>query len=114
MQTNALAPSEKSLYNLGPITRLPPGEGRAFRVGNLTVAVFRTRGEELFATQSVCPHKGGPLVDGIVGDGKVICPLHANKFDLATGSPVGNACEALKTYVVSLSETGDILLHLDV
>lgn len=43
----------------------------------------------------------------------MICPLHAYKFDLTTGQPIGNMCEALKTYPVSLSETGDILLSLD-
>jgi nitrite reductase (NADH) small subunit len=49
----------------------------------------------------------------LIGAGKVICPLHAYKFDLATGQPIGHMCEALKTYPVSLSETGDILLSLD-
>ncbi len=101
-----------SVYNLGPVSRLPLGEGRIFQVGHTAVAIFRTRGGEVFATQASCPHRGGPLADGLVGAEKVICPLHSYKFDLATGEPVGNACEALKTYPVSVSETGDILLCL--
>ena len=103
----------KVLYNLGPLTRIPQGEGRAFRVGDTAVAIFRTRKDEVFATQATCPHKNGPLADGIIGADQVICPLHAYKFQLTNGKPVGNTCLALKTYPVSLSEGGDILLKLD-
>ncbi len=100
------------LYNLGPITRLPLGEGRSFLIGDTSVAIYRTRTNEVFATQASCTHRSGPLADGIVGDGKVVCPLHAFKFNLATGESVGNTCAALKTYPVSISPTGDILLDL--
>jgi nitrite reductase (NADH) small subunit len=103
----------KVLYNLGSLTRIPQGEGRTFRIGDTTVAIFRTRKDEVFATQATCPHKNGPLADGIIGADQVICPLHAYKFQLANGEPVGNTCTALKTYQVSLSEIGDILLNLD-
>ena len=100
-------------YNLGPVGQIPIGEGRTFQVGALALAVFRLRTGDLFATQATCPHKGGPLADGIVGAGKVICPLHAYKFELATGQPVGNDCSALKTYPVCLTEDGELLLKLD-
>jgi len=100
------------LYNLGPITRLPLGEGRSFLIGDTSVAIYRMRNNEVFATQASCTHRSGPLADGIVGDGKVVCPLHAFKFNLADGEPVGNTCAALKTYPVSISPTGDILLDL--
>jgi len=113
MQTMTPLRRSVTVYNLGSVRRLPLGEGRVFQVGNTAVVIFRTRGGEVFATQSSCPHRGGPLAHGLIGDGKVICPLHAYKFDLATGQPIGNMCEALKTYPVSLSETGDILLSLD-
>ena len=103
----------KVLYNLGPLTRIPQGEGRTFRIGDTTVAIFRTRQDEVFATQATCPHKNGPLADGIIGAGQVICPLHAYKFQLTNGEPVGNTCKALKTYPVSLSNSGNILLKLD-
>ncbi len=103
----------KVLYNLGPLTRLPPGEGRTFRIGDTAVAIFRTRKDEVFATQATCPHKNGPLADGIIGADQVICPLHTYKFQLANGEPVGNTCTALKTYPVALSESGDILLKLN-
>jgi nitrite reductase (NADH) small subunit len=113
MQTMIPPQRSVTIYNLGSVSRLPLGEGRVFQIGTTAVVIFRTRGGEVFATQSSCPHRGGPLADGLIGAGKVICPLHAYKFDLATGQPIGNMCEALKTYLVSLSETGDIMLRLD-
>ena len=105
---------ERVVYNLGSIERIPLGEGRSFRVEDTAVAVFRTRQDQVFATQATCPHKGGPLADGIVGDGKIICPLHAYKFQLATGNALGHTCGALTTYGVSLDGDGNILLYLDV
>ncbi len=98
-------------YSLGPVEQIPLGEGRVFEVEGMPMAVFRTRQGEVFATQATCPHREGPLCDGIIGGRQVVCPLHAYKFDLATGSPVGNDCEALRTYAVSVSENGDILLR---
>ncbi|HLZ56411.1 MAG TPA: Rieske (2Fe-2S) protein [Ktedonosporobacter sp.] len=103
----------KVLYNLGSIERIPPGEGRTFRVEHILVSVFRTRGGAVLATQSDCPHTGEALADGIVSGEKVICPLHSYKFDLRTGNPIDNTCEALKTYAVSLNACGDILLDLE-
>ena len=99
-------------YNLGSAENIPLGEGRAFELDCATVAVFRGKDGRLFATQAWCPHKQGPLADGIIGEGKVICPLHGYKFDLAVGEPLGNDCQRLKTYDVSVSESGEILLHL--
>jgi nitrite reductase (NADH) small subunit len=111
---STMTPLSRAVYNLGPVSRLPVGEGRVFQIGHTLVAIFRTRRGEVFATQASCPHKGGPLADGLIGAGKVICPLHSYSFDLATGQPIGNICKALKTYPVSLTETGDIMLSLDV
>ena len=100
-------------YDLGPLDRIPPGEGQTFLVGGREIAVFRSRrSDELFATQARCPHKQGLLADGIVGDGKVICPLHSYKFDLATGTPLGNACLSLETYRTEITDDGRVLLWL--
>jgi nitrite reductase (NADH) small subunit len=101
-------------YNLGSIQRIPLGEGRTIRVRDTIVALFRTRDGNVFATQPNCPHRGGPLADGLIGSGKVICPLHSFTFNLATGQPIENPCEQLRVYPVSLNEAGDILLTLDI
>ena len=100
-------------FSLGAVEQIPLGEGRVFEVDGRSIAVFRTRQGDVFATQASCPHKRGPLADGIIGGAQIVCPLHAYKFDLATGNPVGNDCAALRTYAVSLGEDGDILLSQD-
>lgn len=98
--------------NLGPAERIPPGEGRVFTVGGTRVAIFRTRDGGVYATQAECPHRQGPLADGLLGDGLVVCPLHGRKFELATGKPVGNDCAPLTTYPVAVTAAGDLVLVL--
>lgn len=95
--------------NLGPLAAIPPGEGRNFEVAGERIAVFHTRTGGIFAVQAACPHKKGPLADGLVGGTTVICPLHAWKFDLKTGEPILGSCN-LKTYQVAL-EGSNIVLH---
>ena len=110
MQTMTSLGRSVTVYNLGSVSRLPLGEGRVFQVGNTAVVIFRARGGEVFATQSSCPHKGGPLADGLIGAGKVICPLHAHKFDLQTGAG-SEAHECVKTFSVE-ERNGEIYLSL--
>lgn len=98
------------VYNLGSLERIPLGEGREFLVGDQEVAIFRTREGKVYALDAKCPHRDGPLADGLVGGGKVVCPYHAYKFELATGRPIGNDCAALKTYQVAVDDAGNVLL----
>jgi nitrite reductase (NADH) small subunit len=74
---------------------LPPREGRKLIVGDCEIAVFNL-GDRFLAVDNRCPHKSGPLSDGIVSGQSVVCPLHAWKIDLVTGAvqrPVGEvAC----------------------
>ncbi len=63
---------------------IPPREGRAAIVVGREIAIFNL-GDQYFAVDSRCPHKGGPLCDGIVSGAAVVCPLHAWKIDLQTG-----------------------------
>ena len=96
---------------LGPVATIPEGEGRTFVVDGRRLAVFRGRDGGLFATQAECPHKGGPLADGLLGSGTLICPLHSLKFDLTTGKALNSDC-SLRTYAVSLSDNGQLLVDL--
>lgn len=100
-------------YDIGPVERIPLSEGRRVQVGHIPVAVFRTRSGEVYATQALCPHRAGPLADGIVGGGELHCPLHAYKFDLATGASIGNECKALKTYPIEVSERGEMVITIE-
>jgi nitrite reductase (NADH) small subunit len=98
--------------NLGSICRIPPGEGRSFEIEGTQIAIFHTREGTWYATQARCSHKGGPLADGLIGAGKIICPLHAFKFALATGEPLGHSCPALQIYPVCISPADEILLTI--
>ena len=53
------------------------------------VAIFRTSGDEVFALFDQCPHKKGPLSQGIVYDKRVACPLHNWVIDLSSGEATG-------------------------
>lgn len=96
---------------LGPLVSVPPGEGRTFDVGSCKIAVFHTRQGGVFATQAECPHRQGPLADGLLGDNTLVCPLHAWRFDLDTGKGQGAPC-SLKTFPVRLSPSGQIVVEV--
>ncbi len=96
---------------VGNVAAVPPGEGRTYDVAGVPIAVFHTRSGEVFATQAACPHRGGPLADGLVGGESVICPLHDRIFDLRTGAGAEPDC-ALAVYPVTLDDDGTIWLQL--
>ncbi|MBY0512935.1 MAG: nitrite reductase (NAD(P)H) small subunit [Gemmataceae bacterium] len=65
---------------------LPVGLGRGFVVGGRRVAVFRTRGGKVFAVANECPHRGGPLADGMLVGEQVVCPMHAFRYEARSGA----------------------------
>ena len=84
---------------LGPLDQIPYGEARAFDVAGEQVAVFRLRNGRVYALSAVCSHQGGPIADGQLDDRIVLCPLHLNAFELATGCSTTGA-EPLRRYDV--------------
>jgi nitrite reductase (NADH) small subunit len=96
---------------LGSVSEIPPGEGRNFEVAGRKLAVFRARTGQVFATQAVCPHRGGPLADGLVGDRALVCPLHEWRFDLATGKTQNGACD-IQVYPTAVATDGRITVEL--
>jgi nitrite reductase (NADH) small subunit len=96
---------------LGPVQAIPEGEGRSFAVGPRRLAVFRGRQGGVYATQAECPHRGGPLADGLIGGQTLICPLHSLKFDLTTGSSADGSCK-LAVYAARVSPNGQIIVDL--
>jgi nitrite reductase [NAD(P)H] small subunit len=81
-----MAEATATPINLGSISRIPVGQGRCYVIGSDEIAVFRQRDGRLFATQNRCPHRQGPLSEGVIGGGRVICPLHAHRFNLKNGA----------------------------
>ncbi len=99
-------------HMIGHVSQIPPGEGRTFVLDGLRVAVFRTRDGQVFATQAHCPHRGGPLADGLTDEVSVVCPLHDRIYDLRSGAGIGTDC-GIATYPVRLGADGMIRLVPD-
>ena len=74
---------------IGDISDIPLRGARCVRTPQGKIAVFRTAENEVFAIEDHCPHKGGPLSQGIVHGHAVACPLHNWSIDLASGEPMG-------------------------
>ena len=98
---------------IGNVDQIPKGEGRTFEVNGLQIAVFRICSGEAFATQPDCPHRGGPLADGLIGGTTVVCPLHDRSFDLRTGKNLSGDCIDIRTYPVTLEQDGGIALQIE-
>jgi len=113
MHKTAKATLGRVVLNLGRADRIPPGEGRAVRIDRLSIAVFRTRDGRVFATDAMCPHKGGPLADGMIGTRTLVCPLHGCGYDLETGAAVGHACGGVNSYPAEINAQGEILVGVE-
>jgi nitrite reductase (NADH) small subunit len=70
---------------IGRIDDIPRCGARTVRTAGLPIAVFRTGEDEIFALADRCPHRGGPLSQGIVFGRSVACPLHDWVIDLDSG-----------------------------
>lgn len=69
---------------VAPIKEFADGEAKLVSIGEKAIAVFR-RGDEFFAFEDECPHRGASLAQGQVCDIAITCPLHGWQFDLTTG-----------------------------
>ena len=83
---------------------IPPREGRSVRLGEDEIAIFNV-GDRYVAVDNSCPHRGGPLCDGIVTGDAVVCPLHGWKISLDTGAVLKpDVCVKVGTYPVSVED----------
>jgi nitrite reductase (NADH) small subunit len=75
--------------DVGAVTDVPLRGARRVPTPAGDIAIFRTGDGQVFALNDACPHKGGPLSQGLVHGHAVACPLHNWSIDLATGEPLG-------------------------
>jgi nitrite reductase (NADH) small subunit len=73
---------------IGALKDIPRLGSRVVRAASGDIAVFRTENDEVFALDDRCPHKGGPLSQGIVHNRRVTCPLHNFVIELESGKAV--------------------------
>ena len=95
------------------VENIPAREGRAVQIGDREIAIFNL-GDRLLATSNRCPHKSGPLCDGIITGSSVVCPLHAWKVNLADGCverPSSEKERCIETYPVRV-EGDDVLIKV--
>ncbi|WP_127903525.1 nitrite reductase small subunit NirD [Solirhodobacter olei] len=75
--------------DIGALDDIPRRGARVVKAARGCVALFRTQDDRVFALDDRCPHKGGPLSEGIVHGARVTCPLHNLVLDLETGLAEG-------------------------
>jgi nitrite reductase/ring-hydroxylating ferredoxin subunit len=98
-------------HRVCPLEEIPVGEGRAYVVGGEQIAVFRHRSGRVSATQARCPHAGGPLADGQIDEAVVVCPLHLNAFDLASGASTSDQ-PSLAVHPCTVGDDGTVSVQL--
>jgi nitrite reductase (NADH) small subunit len=76
--------NEKRYYKVATIDEIRPGAGKKVEIDGQELALFNSNGQ-LYAIGDLCPHRGAPLSEGFLQDGKVFCPWHCFDFDLKTG-----------------------------
>ena len=80
---------------------IPIKEGRRVSHGDFEVALFNL-GERYLAVDNRCPHKSGPLADGMLSGNAVFCPLHNWKISLETGCALMGGNGSIKVYPVKV------------
>jgi nitrite reductase (NADH) small subunit len=100
-------------FDIGPLEHIPQRGARIVRTPRRDIAVFRTAGDEVFALENRCPHRGGPLSEGIVHGRKVACPLHNWVIDLDSGEASGADHGCARRFPVKI-EKGRIYLEMGV
>ncbi len=95
--------------DIAALDDIPQRGARVVKTSDGCVAVFRTADDEVFALNNACPHKAGPLAEGIVHGKSVTCPLHNWVISLETGQAQGEDDGQVATYPARV-ENGRILL----
>ncbi len=97
---------------IGALSDIPRRGARCVAMPRGRVAVFRTAADKVFAMLDRCPHKGGPLSQGIVHGTSVTCPLHNWVISLETGAALGADQGTVPTICVKV-EDGQLFLAAD-
>ncbi len=89
MQQNYRDMAMNDWIDIGQVSDIPRRGARCVNTPGGKIAVFRTQDDQIYAIEDKCPHRGGPLSQGIVHGAQVTCPLHNWVFSLETGEAQG-------------------------
>lgn len=81
---------------------LPEGKIMAISLENGEKILLVKRGQEVYALDAICPHKGGPLEEGTLENGCIVCPWHGWQFDIETGDCIMCPGENIKKHAVKI------------
>lgn len=98
--------------DIAALDAVPMRGARLIKTAHGCVAIFRTAKDEIYALDNACPHKLGPLAEGIVHGKAVTCPLHNWVISLETGSVQGADEGQVATYPAKVSD-GRIFLDAE-
>ena len=102
------------MSNLTKVTvesNLPrPNEAKEFSCGDREICVANVNGT-YSAMDNICLHRGGPLGQGTIENGKVVCPWHAWAWDPTTGEVAHSASAKIAIYSLKV-ENGDVLIEI--
>ena len=101
-----------SMIDIAALADIPPQGARVVRTPQGCIAIFRTSDDRVFALDDRCPHKGGPLSQGIVYGKQVACPLHNWQIDLASGEALAPDVGCAHRHEARV-ENGRVLLALN-
>ena len=96
---------------VGLLVEIPQQGSRVVKTDDFNIAVFRTVNDEVFAIKDACPHKQGPLSQGIVHGNKVTCPLHNWTISLESGEALGPDEGCTNVFTAKI-DNGMVLLDL--
>jgi len=94
------------------LDEIPPSQARTVNAGDTMIAVFRLSDDRVKAVENRCPHKQGPLAEGIISGDDILCPLHNWRIHLDDGKAAEPDEGCVKTYAVKV-EAGQVFLSLD-
>lgn len=101
-----------SWLEVGDINEIPVLGARVVRTKFGDIAVFRTADDQVLALRDRCPHRGGPLSQGIVYDKRVACPLHNWVISLETGEATGADHGCTRAFQVRV-DAGRVFISAD-
>lgn len=96
---------------IAPLEEIPVLGSRVVETPDYRIAVFRGKDDKIFAIKDACPHKQGPLSQGIMHGDSVTCPLHGWKINLISGEALGPD-EGCTNVFETKVDAGVIYLHL--